>query len=179
LASVPASENTKFGAIIACGWHEAVLTHGYRDIIVTLDNFKCNNDHDPDVPLITNRGEWRFWVGVNGYWSEPDPTLHNGVAGGDTRQLHRSVRFLVPENGAIHLRTTGYEDDCDSSFGVKHGVQLSDITSLMAKINDNDRIGQLDKSYTAANNFGIGPQHDDKSRRNLELNDATGKYEPQ
>src|SRR5207248_1344841 len=29
LASVPASENNKFGAIIACGWREAVLTRGY------------------------------------------------------------------------------------------------------------------------------------------------------
>src|SRR5206468_2254192 len=102
--------------------------------------------------------------------------LHDGVEGGQTVQLHRSMRFLVPENGSIHLRSTGYEDDCDSSFGVKHGIKLSEITSLMAKINDNDRIGQLNgtggappvTTYTAANNFGIGT-HDELSGRNIEL----------
>ena len=102
----------KFGAVIAAGWREPVVTQGYRVVKVTFDNIKVNTDHDV-IPF--SSGEWRFWVHVNGTWMQI-PGLGD-VDGGKTYNINKSVLVTVPEDGELALQTTGWEsDEIDEHF---------------------------------------------------------------
>jgi hypothetical protein len=109
-------------------------------------------------------GEWdNLWVGVNGKWIElSGPSGHYGLDDVDDGQVIRfptgskSVTVVVPQSGELKIQTTGWEDDNDEYYG----RSLLSFPPPAGALNDNDKIGIVQKTYTAANNFGIGPHSD-------------------
>jgi hypothetical protein len=178
LSGIAASPNLKYGAIVASTWTDQrfrpISTEGYRTLKVTFDSIQVYNDHDP---FGSGSGEWyNLWVGVNGRWIElSGPSGHyglNDVDDGDVKVFNlgatggpeggrKSVTLMVPEKGALKIRTTGWERDAvDDYFGRSVSLKPS-------LLNNNDRIGLLSKDFSAANNFGIG-SHADFSARNVD-----------
>ncbi|MEZ0367540.1 MAG: hypothetical protein ACAI44_00480, partial [Candidatus Sericytochromatia bacterium] len=99
----------KFAAVVAAGWREPVLTQGYRQLKVTIEKLKINLDHDPRAA-----GSWRFFARAGSHWMEV-PGLDE-VNNGFVKPINQSFVVTVPENGALSLQTTGWEDDCDGAF---------------------------------------------------------------
>ena len=157
-----ASPNLKFGAVIAAGWRDPVVVNKptLRVLRVTLDSIRINNDHDPG-PF--NSGEWRLWVRVGSQWMEI-PGLGD-VDDGQTVAINKSVVLTVPDSGAVPvgIQTTGWEDDCDGSFGPT--IRAPSLGDLACEVNGNDSIGILAHDFTKAENFGIG-SHDSVSSQN-------------
>lgn len=167
LSGVSDPGNTRrFAAVIASAWQspltEAIGGTGYRTLRVTLDSIKINNDHDG---TLSGSGEWRFWVRIGGTWLEIVGL--SDVNGGDTVKINKSVELIVPDGGKFALQTSGWEDDCDSSFRSKDSdINLRDVSigDLECEINGNDDIGILEREY-AANNVRLG-MYDESSIRN-------------
>lgn len=174
LRNVPnASPDLKFGAIILSGWTEPKLSKPYRELRVSLDNVKINNNHAG--LLDTGGGNWHMWVQAGQQWLEVlrssrgpgnrDPQSVSGdVDDGQTVTLNRSVSLIVPDDGSVPvvLRSTGWESNRqDDHFGIDNRPNPADVNIG----DDNDRLGVLDVTFSNGQNFGIGA-HDDKSKRN-------------
>jgi hypothetical protein len=139
----------QFGAIVAAGWREPILSRGYRRLRVTFDAVRINTDHDPFAS-----GEWRFWVRAGSEWFEV-PGLDD-VDDGDVMPINRSIEVLVPEDGAFTIQTTGWEDDCDNRFATPGHIRKPELGDLQCVIDPGERLGIVSREYRADSNFGIG-----------------------
>ncbi len=166
LAGISDPGNTRqFGAVIATAWQSLAIRpeSGYRVLRVTFDSIKVNNDHDG---TFSGSGEWRLWVRTGSQWFEVRGL--SDVDGGQTVAINKSIELIVPDDGTFGIQTSGWEDDCDERFRSKDtDIKLwnASILDLKCEINGNDNIGIVERNYSAANNFGIGP-HDEPSARN-------------
>ncbi|HEX8398048.1 MAG TPA: hypothetical protein VF644_11525 [Pyrinomonadaceae bacterium] len=181
------SPNLQFGAIILSGWRESRSTLAYRELRISLENIKINEDHDGF--LDPGDGSWHMWAQAGPRWFEvlrgtkgpgnrhPESTSGD-VKNGKTVSIKGNVNFIVLENGSIPLtlRSTGWESDQqDDHFGIDNRPNVSDFLNISFS---NDRIGVLDASFSNAQNFGIGNQ-DVKSKKNPDPgsdNDTKGDF---
>ena len=106
-------------------------------------------------------GEWRLWASANGNWFEIKGL--GDVDNGNVIKINRQVELIMPPSGLLRIQTTGWEDDCDSHFGVKRDTTFGKASSIMAVINDNDQIGNFTRTYSAGSNFGARPQPYDEA----------------
>jgi hypothetical protein len=159
LASRPARPDQSFGAVVACGWREPTLTQGYRQLEVIFESVRINRDHDP---LFS--GEWHLFAGVNGSWIEISGL--GDVDDDQTVAINRSVRLIVPESGALRIQTTGWEGDAvDDVFGIRDDFSEGDAARVLGNLlDDSDPLGFVRDTFSATDNFGIGP-HNSRSRR--------------
>lgn len=158
-----ASPGQKFGAIILAGWREQTLSKGYRELRVTLDNVRINNNH-----ALISREDWHMWVQIGDQWVEvlrtkrtpglPPPAVENGLVGrGQTVPLGMSVTVIVPEDRTLTLRTTGWASGhIDDYFGRR--LHPPDV-------DQNDPIGVVEASFLGSDRptFGAGKAYDIKS----------------
>ena len=163
--------NLRYGAVLAVGWQEqsilAVQNPGptrFRQLRVTFDSIRINNDHDPVFS-----GEWNLWVRAGGSWFQLSGL--GDVDNGQTVNINKTLTLIVPENGSWSVETTGWEDDCDDRFRSSDAqAERGDLSAadLQCELDGNDNIGivsNIATPYTAADNFGVG-QHNSPSRRN-------------
>lgn len=151
----------QFGAVLAVGWQkqsripEAVPRRGptrFRKLKITFESLKINEDHDPGAS-----GEWEFWVRAGSTWFEVEGL--RDVDNDETIQIGQAVTLLVPEDGSWSVETTGWEDDCDGRFrDTEEEAEENDagLADLQCFVDGNDRMGYVDRTYTAEDNFGIG-----------------------
>jgi hypothetical protein len=155
----------KFAAVIAAGWREPVLSQNYRKLRISIDSIRINQDHDP-----WSTGEWRLFIQAGNEWFEV-PGL-DAVDNGSIRTIAKVTEIILPEKGRLTLRTTGWENDCDSAFltDYRHIHQFKNIfevpmAAFQCIADQNDHIGRLNLAYSTAENFGIG-SHDLASEQN-------------
>ncbi len=156
LTGISSAIGTRVGAILASGWRETTLSRGYRRVRVTLDSVRINEDHDPLAS-----GEWNLWVRVAGRTVKLT-NLHD-VDNGDTVNIGQTFDVLLPEGASLPLRTLGWEDDCDQAFGTTLGV----VGSAPCGIDDNDKIGVIDRGVSPASG-----SYSERSQRNGDADTA-------
>jgi hypothetical protein len=170
----PASPEFQYGAIIAAGWRETTPSQRYRRLRVTFDSIKIHNDHDRVFS-----GEWRLWVAVNGTWLDlagPGSPLNHIDDGDEMRFESKTVVTTILETRTLRIRTSGWESDAiDGYFGVRKTPLTMDLRDVLA-LDNNDQIGIVDKTYSVANNFGIGT-HNDASDQNGDARDTRADFE--
>jgi hypothetical protein len=170
-----APSDRQMGAVIAAGWREATSSVGYREMRITLQSIKINQDHVSNVPGIgdSNGAQWQMWTQLGPQWLEvlrtnkapglPAVNPENGkVDNNPTVALSGSVSYFIPDDGAVVLRSTGWESDRqDDHFG----ISVPNPADLNALFDPNDKLGVLDVAYGAAQNYGVGNRHE-KSKKN-------------
>ena len=160
------SPDLRYGAIVAAKW---VSTNGtqpstedFGTLRVTFDSIHINKDHDD------GSAEWKnLWVGVNGKWIElSGPDGHYGLQDADDGETFafpadsKTVTVIVPENGELKIKTTGWESDGGDGY---YGTQLINCNAIpphceipIGAVTDNNQIGLVEKTWTKAKNFGVG-----------------------
>ncbi|PAZ10584.1 hypothetical protein CLM62_39995 [Streptomyces sp. SA15] len=151
-----------YGATIVTGWRETQLTRGYRKLRVTFDSIRVLRDHDPIAS-----GEWELYLQAGPRWLRPNAASSRAlrdVDNGQTVQLpNMTAEFFVPDNGSLHLQSSGWESDwIDGKFGVKR-----DPAKVSGSLLDNnDVIGLFARTFTARDAFGVGSTHVTRSTSN-------------
>lgn len=151
LRAVAASPDARFGAIVTAGWREEVTTTAYRVIELVFDSVRIVDNHD------AGRGDWHLRLGAAGEWFEVGGL--GSVEDGQTVAIGTTIRAIVPDDGALAIRGTGWENDCDSHFRkrdtdiVLWRVAPSDAACL---IDPGDRLGSIAEIHSAADGFGAG-----------------------
>lgn len=170
LANIAPSSYNKFGAIVAAGWREPVLTQGYKQFAVTFDSIKINRP-----------GDWKLAAAVNGNWVN---LLGNELADAKSAvtvspeqdiKLGQKVMVTVPDNGELNIMTSGWIlGSADNYLGASPGF-LTQVISRFHVLSQGQPIGIITDSryntgkvFNSASNFGVG-SHDDVSVENPDI----------
>lgn len=108
-----------YNAIVAVGWHEQVLSQGYREIEVRFNSLRINNVHDaPDAPaslpfplrdVESVKGKWHLWVRAGTQWLSIPSLENRRVTSGETIQIGKTVILYVPEDYKLGVKTIDLE----------------------------------------------------------------------
>jgi hypothetical protein len=161
LSNTAASPDLRYGAIVAAKWvnpfGSQTATNSTRTLRVTFDYITVYQDHD------YGGAEWKnLWVGVNGKWIElSGPLGHYGLTDADDDDNHgttyyfpagsKAVTVIVPENGELKIKSTGWESDQDSCYLSGSPVFCGPAT--LAHVNN--AIGYVDHVITCSRNFDL------------------------
>jgi Prealbumin-like fold domain len=170
----------KYSATIAAGWVDPAYKQSFRSLDVTFDRIKINNEHN----LVGGEANWHLWIGANGNWLEV-PGL-NHVHKGDTITINKAIPLYVANDGHLNITTTGWKAGyMDNIFGINRNWNLLTLLGDIPNFGvgtyrpwANYPIGEVNKNYTLANDFGIGTPHDPRDNVviGLEHNDNSTKY---
>ncbi len=139
---------------------QEISSSSNRQLNVTFNSIKINNDHDPLFP-----GEWKIDSYVNGQRTGQTITFRE-----------KNVNVIIPANGTLRIVTVGVEFDIDPQDGLPNIAGILDKDLPLSDYSDevgnsiehliafdrNDAIGIVAKEYNAKSNFGIG-HHDECS----------------
>ncbi|CAN5428023.1 hypothetical protein BH18THE2_BH18THE2_07270 [soil metagenome] len=153
---------------------QEISSFSNRQLNVTFNSIKINNDHDPLFP-----GEWKIDSYVNGQRTQL--WLGSELTRVDTGQTitfrEKNVNVIIPANGTLRIVTVGVEFDIDPQDGLPNIAGILDKDLPLSDYSDevgnsiehliafdrNDAIGIVTKEYSAKSNFGIG-HHDECSQ---------------
>jgi PASTA domain-containing protein len=161
-AVADASPNREFASTIVTAWQQNVPTVKFRRLCVSFDSIKVLDDHD------TASGEWRLRLYDGAEWILPPLAARNALDDVDNGQVvnlrdphdHRRCQEIVnvPKSGSIRIGAGGWESDPIDDLIDDHSG------NALKLLDENDNIGFLNHSFSAAENFGTDAPHDSLSR---------------